>query len=160
LDRDRRTGTGIIAETMGTVVSLQVVPGNHAPPTFVDEVRAIPDQGLEGDWHRGRGPRSVLLMDVGDVEDLGLEPGDLREQITVELPGLMKLEPGTRLRVGPAVLEITKECVGCTHIGEHVGVDDVEAFRISLEGRRGMLAQVVEADGDPIRVGDPVEVMK
>jgi MOSC domain-containing protein YiiM len=71
----------------------------------------------------------------------------------------MKLAPGTRLRIGPALLEITKECIGCTHIGEHIGVDDVEAFRQSLEGRRGMLARVVEADGDPIRVGDEVEVL-
>jgi MOSC domain-containing protein YiiM len=144
---------------MGSVVSLQLIPGNHAPPDFVDQVKAIPSEGLEGDWHRGRGPRSVLLMNAGDVEDLGLRPGDLREQITVDLPGLMKLAPGTRLRIGPALLEITKECIGCTHIGEHIGVDDVEAFRQSLEGRRGMLARVVEADGDPIRVGDEVEVL-
>jgi hypothetical protein len=147
------------ARAMGTVVSLQVIPGNHAPPSFVDRVRAIPGEGLEGDWHRGRGARSVLLMHVGDLEDLGVKPGDLREQITVDLPGLMKLAPGTRLSVGPAVLEITQECIGCTHIGEHVGVDDAEAFRVALEGRRGMLARVVEADGDPIRLGDEVEVL-
>jgi MOSC domain-containing protein YiiM len=99
-------------------------------------------------------------MHAGDVQDLGIRPGDLREQITVDLPGLMRLAPGTRLRVGPAVLEITKECVGCTHIGEHVGVQDVEAFRLSLEGRRGMLASVREVeDGQPIRVGDHVEVL-
>jgi hypothetical protein len=144
----------------GAVVSLQIVPGNHAPVRHLDQVRAIPEEGLEGDWHRGRGIRSVLLMHSGDVEDLGIRPGDLREQITVDLPGLMKLAPGTRLRVGPAELEITKECVGCTHIGEHVGVEDVEAFRLSLEGRRGMLASVREVqDGEPIRVGDPVEVL-
>jgi hypothetical protein len=149
----------IIPGAMGAVVSIQVVPGNHAPPRFVDEVRAVPGEGLEGDWHRGRGPRSVLLVHPGDLEDLGLRPGDLREQITVDLPGLMKLEPGTRLRIGPVLLEVTKECTGCTHIGEHVGVDDVEAFREALEGRRGMLAQVVEANGGPIRLGDEVEVL-
>jgi MOSC domain-containing protein YiiM len=144
----------------GAVVSLQIVPGNHAPVRYLDEVRAIPEEGLEGDWHRGHGRRSVLLMHSGDVQDLGIRPGDLREQITVDLPGLMKLAPGTRLRVGPAVLEITKECVGCTHIGEHVGVEDVEAFRVSLEGRRGMLATVLDVqDGEPIRVGDQVEVL-
>jgi MOSC domain-containing protein YiiM len=145
---------------MGTVVSLQIVPGNHAPPRFLGEVRAIAGEGIEGDWHRGHQRRSVLLAHAGDLDDLGLRPGDLREQITVDLPGLMKLPPGTRLRVGPAVLEITKECVGCTQIGEHIGVEDVEAFRLSLEGRRGMLASVVEArDDGPMRVGDQVEVL-
>jgi hypothetical protein len=143
----------------GRVVSLQVIRGNHADPSFVDRVRAIPGEGLEGDWHRGRGARSVLLMHAGDVRDLGVRPGDLREQITVHLPGLMKLTPGTRLRIGPATLEITGECIGCTHIGEHVGVDDVEAFRQALQGRRGMLARVLEADGEPIQIGDPVEVL-
>jgi MOSC domain-containing protein YiiM len=144
----------------GMVISLQIVPGNHAPVRYVQEVSAVPDEGLEGDWHRGHGRRSVLLMRSGDVRDLGIRPGDLREQITVDLPGLMKLAPGSRLRVGPAVLEITKECAPCTHIGEHVGVEDVEAFRVSLEGRRGMLASVREVeDGEPIRVGDLVEVV-
>jgi MOSC domain-containing protein YiiM len=71
----------------------------------------------------------------------------------------MGLEAGTRLHIGPAVLEITKPCDPCTHIGEHVGVGDLEAFRDRLRGRRGMLGRVVEADGEPIRVGDPVEVM-
>lgn len=115
--------------------------------------------GLEGDWHSKRGGRALLLMDAGDLRDLDLSPGDLREQITVDLPGLMGVEAGTRLRVGPAVLEITKPCDPCTHIGEHVGVGDVEAFRDRLRGRRGMLARFVEADGDRIKVGDPVEVL-
>jgi hypothetical protein len=143
----------------GRVVSLQVVTGNHAEPKFVEEATPIAGGGLQGDWHRERGGRALLLMDAGDLKDMGLSPGDLREQITIDLPGLMHLEAGTRLRVGPAVLEVTKPCEPCTHIGEHVGADNVEAFRDQLLGRRGMLAMVVEADGDPIRIEDPVEVV-
>jgi uncharacterized protein YjiS (DUF1127 family) len=143
----------------GRVVSLQVVPGNHAEPRFVEEAAPIQGGGLQGDWHRKRGGRALLLMDAGDLRDMGLSPGDLREQITIDLPGLMDLAAGARLRVGPAVLEVTKPCEPCTHIGEHVGVDDVAAFRDHLRGRRGMLGRVVEADGEPIRLGDPVEVM-
>jgi hypothetical protein len=142
----------------GRVVSIQVVPGNHAEPRFVEEGTPLPGGGLEGDWHRKRGTRALLLMDAGDLRDMGLSPGDLREQITIDLRGLMELPEGTRLRVGPAVIEITKACEPCTHIGEHVGVDDMEAFRDHLRGRRGMLGRFVEADGQPIRVGDPVEV--
>jgi MOSC domain-containing protein YiiM len=141
------------------VVSLQIVPGNHAPPRFVQEAQPRQGGGLEGDWHGKHQRRALLLMDAGDLKDLGLSPGDLREQITLDLPGLMDLRSGTRLRIGDAVIEITKECAPCTHIGEHVGVDDVEAFRDHLQGRRGMLGMVVEAEGDPIRIGDPVEVV-
>jgi MOSC domain-containing protein YiiM len=144
----------------GKVVSLQIVPGNHAPPRSVEEAQPLKGGGLEGDWHRKHQRRALLLMDAGDLHDLGLSPGDLREQITVELPGLMDLRSGTRLRIGEAVIEITKECAPCTHIGEHVGVDDVEHFRDHLQGRRGMLAVVAEAGPEArIRVGDPVEVL-
>jgi MOSC domain-containing protein YiiM len=145
--------------TEGEVVSLQVVPGNHATAEHRDAVTAAPGKGIEGDWHFHRGNRAVLLMDRGDLRDLDLRPGDLREQITLDLDDLMVLPPGTRLRLGQATLELTKVCEPCTHIGEHVGVDDVEALRQRLQGRRGMLARVVGVEGDGrIRVGDRVEV--
>ena len=143
----------------GKVVSLQVVPGNHAAAEFRDVVTVVEGKGIEGDWHFHRGDRAVLLMDRGDLLDLDLRPGDLREQITLDLGDLMELPPGTRLRLGQATLELTKVCEPCTHIGEHVGVDDVESFRDRLKGRRGMLARVVGVEGDGrIRVGDGVEV--
>ena len=143
----------------GKVVSLQVVPGNHATAEFRDVVTAVEGKGIEGDWHFHRGNRAVLLIDHADLRDLDLRPGDLREQITVDLDGLMALPPGTRLRLGQVTLELTKVCDPCTHIGEHVAVQDVEAFRDRLQGRRGMLARVAAADGaGRIRVGDPVRV--
>jgi MOSC domain-containing protein YiiM len=143
----------------GKVVSLQVVLGNHASAEFRDVVRAVEGKGIEGDWHFHRGNRAVLLIDQADLRDLHLRPGDLREQITLELDGLMSLPAGTRLRLGQATLELSKVCDPCTHIGEHVGVEDVEAFRDRLQGRRGMLARVAAVEGDGrIRVGDRVRV--
>jgi MOSC domain-containing protein YiiM len=141
----------------GAVVALQVSRREHGPIDAVDEVVAVAGRGLEGDRHADRGARSVLLVEAGDLRDLGLRPGDLREQITVELPGLMSLAPGTTLRIGETALEVTKVCEPCTHIGAHVGVDDVERFRDSLHGRRGMLARVIR--GGAIRVGDPATVV-
>lgn len=139
----------------GRVASLQLKRQHWSPLEPIDavEVTAV---GLDGDRHAGRadGKRQVLLVESGDLGELGLRPGDLREQITVDLPGLMALAAGTRLRVGEAVLELTGTCEPCTHIGEHAGVDDPEAFRQRLVGRRGMLARVSEPGS--IRVGDPV----
>jgi MOSC domain-containing protein YiiM len=143
----------------GKVVSLQVVPSNHASAEFRDVVTAVEGKGIEGDWHFHRGNRAVLLMDQADLQDLDLRPGDLREQITLALDGLMSLPSGTRLRLGQATLELSKVCDPCTHIGEHVGVDDVEAFCDRLQGRRGMLARVIAVEGHGrIRVGDRVRV--
>jgi MOSC domain-containing protein YiiM len=140
----------------GRVVHLQVVPEHEAEPRRLGEVRAS-STGLEGDVHAGRedGKRQVLLTHLGDLRDVGLEPGALREQVTVDLPGLMSLPSGTRLRAGEAVLEVTKACDPCTHIGEHLGAEDTEALRRRLEGRRGILARVAEPG--TIRLGDPIE---
>ncbi|MGH2675454.1 MAG: MOSC domain-containing protein [Actinomycetota bacterium] len=142
---------------VGRVVSLQRKRQHMAPLEPLDGVVATA-VGLEGDRHAGReeGKRQVLLVEAGDLRDLGLEPGDLREQVTVDLPGLMALAEGTRLRIGGATLELTGVCEPCTHIGEHVGVEDRETFRQRLVGRRGMLARVLHAG--PIRRDDPVEV--
>jgi MOSC domain-containing protein YiiM len=140
----------------GHVVSLQLKREHWEPLVPVDQI-SLGGEGIDGDRHAGRaeGKRQILLTDAGDLRDLDLKPGDLREQVTVELPGLMALPEGTRLRLGTAVLELTGECGPCAHIGEHVGVEDPEAFRQRLEGRRGVLARVSEPGA--IRVGDPVE---
>lgn len=140
----------------GRVVSLQLCVKRHGPMSFRDEVNAVAHGGLEGDIHADRDNRSVLLMDTESLAALGLAPGDLREQVTVELPGLQVLESGVRLRLGDVEIEVTKPCDPCTHIGEHLGAEDLEAMRRRLAGRRGILARVVE--GGPVRVGDPVEV--
>jgi MOSC domain-containing protein YiiM len=145
------------ARDVGRVVSLQTKREHDAPLSPVESFTATA-LGLEGDRHAGReeGKRQVLLAEAGDLRDLGLDPGDLREQVTLDLPGLMSLDEGTRLRVGEAVLELTGVCEPCTHIGEHIEAKDPEALRRRLVGRRGMLARVV-GEG-PIRREDPVEV--
>ncbi len=144
----------------GRVSALFVHPPEHwADMSAVGEVR-VTTKGIDGDVHAGRGKRALLLVEAGDLLDLGLAPGDLREQVTVELPGLMGLAAGTRLSIGDAVLEVTGPCEPCTHIGEHVGAPDASAFRDRLKGRRGLLARVASVDGDgAVRVGDAVRAL-
>jgi hypothetical protein len=145
---------------VGRVVSLQVVPEHGNPPRPVPQVQAVVGVGLLGDVHaRGRSSRSrqVLLVDVSALRTLGLRPGDLREQVTVDLPGLDALPAGTRLQVGQAVCELTGPCEPCIHIGMLVGVSDPRGLRQRLAGRRGQLAMVVATAGEGwIRVGDPI----
>ena len=141
--------------TGGRVVAVHVTRVRHAAPEPVEAAAATAD-GIEGDIHAGgSGKRQVLLVDAGDARAVGLGPGELREQLTVDLPGLMALASGTRLQVGPAMLEITGVCEPCTHIGDDLGAPDPEDLRDRLRGRRGMLARVVRPG--EVRVGDAVE---
>lgn len=124
----------------------------------------MPGRGLERDLHgktQEDGKRQVLLMDTESLEAIGLSPGDLRDQVTLDLPGLQGLPAGTRLRVGEAELELTGPCEPCHHIGELLGKEEREGFRRLLEGRRGVMARVVAVTGSGrIRVGDRAEVLE
>ncbi len=145
--------------TSGTVTHLHVIPQHRATPRPLQAVRAFVDRGLEGDVHgaKPKGRRQVLIVNEDVLAVLGLRPGDLREQITVNFPALDAVRVGTLLRIGQATFEVTASCDPCTHIGTLVGVADPEALEAALAGRRGQLARVVAVDGDGIiRVGDAI----
>ncbi len=137
-----------------TVVSLQTCPASRAPMERIESVRAIQDQGLEGDRHGKPGDaRQVLLMDAETLEEFGLTPGAVKENITTRGIELASLEPGARLRIGGVTLEIAKACTPCSRM------DEIRpGLRTALEGKRGMLARVVE--GGEMRVGDAITVEK
>lgn len=129
-------------------------------PRSVIEAEAVVGGGLAGDSHAEKQMRALLVVDRTTLDAHGLAPGDLREQVTIEgLPGVTELAPGTLLRAGALTLRVNGECEPCTHIGGMLAVEDPEAFRASLRGRRGALCTVVLAAG-PIRVGDDVEVLE
>lgn len=152
-----------MASVSGRVISIQLLQAHGQRPRPVSYAVAVPGRGLEEDLHgktREDGKRQVLLMDTETLDALGLSPGDLRDQLTLDLPGLQRLPAGTRLRVGDADLELTGPCEPCTHIGELLRKEDREAFRRSLVGRRGVLARIVAVTGEGrIRVGDGAEVI-
>ena len=147
----------------GRVLSLQLLTAHGTRPRRVPEVRALVGHGIDGDIHGKTKPdsrRQVLIVDRATLLAMGLQPGDLREQITVEFPSLETLPVGTFLRVGEVTFELSGACEPCTHIGALNGVPDAEVFRSALDGQRGQLARVaaVEDEGR-IRVGDVIAVL-
>ncbi len=145
--------------SVGTVTHLHVIPQHRGTPRSMREVRAVVDHGLEGDIHshKPRGRRQVLLVNAAVLTAVGLQPGDLREQITVDCPTLDALPVGTFLHIGEVTFELAGACEPCTHIGTIAGIADPAALQAALEGRRGQLARVVAIEGNgTIRVGDPV----
>ena len=141
------------------VVSLQLHERKGEAPRAVAEVAGRVGGGLVGDSHEGRATRAVLIVDRSTLDECGLRPGDLREQVTLAgLPGVTPLTPGTELRIGGLVLRVSGPCEPCTHIGGLLGVSDPEKLRRSLVGRRGAVGTVIAAAGTA-RVGDSVDVV-
>ena len=138
------------------VVGLHLHERHGEHPRAVDQAVGRVGGGLLGDSHAHRAKRAVVIVDRSAHKALGLQPGDLREQITIEgLPGVTTLPVGTELRIGGLTLRVNGECAPCTHIGDMLGVGDVVEFQAAVEGRRGAECTVITADG-PVRVGDAV----
>jgi MOSC domain-containing protein YiiM len=118
----------------------------------LESVRIIEDYGLEGDRQARKGRNGqVLVMPAEVLDDLGLSPGMVRENLTTRGVDVMGLRVGDQLRIGSALLEVAKEATPCHHMDE---VRD--GLQAELAGRRGMLARVLQ--GGEVRTGDPVEV--
>lgn len=137
---------------MATVVGLFVSPGRGSGRSEPRErVRAIESHGLEGCAHANPPRREVLLVSNEHLDAVGVEPGAVRENVTVEGVDVQSWAAGQRVRVGEALLEITLVCDPCYRMDELR-----PGLRAEIDGRRGMLAHVVE--GGEVALGDPVEL--
>lgn len=138
---------------MGVIEAIHRAAAHGAPMEPLEMVNIIADFGLEGDRQARAGRKGqVLVMPAEVLDDLDLTPGMVRENLTTRGVDVMALRVGDRLRVGPALLEVAKEATPCHHMD---GVRD--GLQAELDGRRGMLARVLE--GGPVRAGDLVEVL-
>jgi MOSC domain-containing protein YiiM len=116
---------------------------------LVPTATLITGLGIEGDKHAvATSHRQVLLADQEALDEVGVEPGTIKENLTVEGLHVMGLPAGTRIRLGErAVVEITEVCEPCFRMDEiRMGL------QAELVGRRGMVARVV--NGGSIAVGD------
>jgi MOSC domain-containing protein YiiM len=138
---------------MATVVGLFVSPARQSGRSEARErVLAIESQGLEGCAHANPPRREVLLASKGHLDSVGVEPGAIRENVTVEGADIQTWPVGQRVQVGGALLEITMVCDPCHRM------DELRAgLRAELDDRRGMLAHVVESG--EIALGDPIELV-
>jgi MOSC domain-containing protein YiiM len=145
---------GHAASVTGRIVALHVSPGpgSRSTPRAVDSVVAHENRGLEGDRHARAGThRSVLLVEAEVLDALGLEPGTIREQVTVRGLALDALPDGARLTAGTALFEVGIPCDPCGRMEEIR-----PGLRAALEGRRGRFVRVVRTG--TITVGDAMSL--
>ena len=132
--------------------------------TAVDEVRAVPGQGLEGDRYflgvgsysdRPDPSREVTLIESEALEaltrDYGctLPPGASRRNITTAGMALNHLV-GQEFRIGEVRLRGIRLCEPCNHLEAMTG----QAVRPGLVHRGGLRCQIL-TEGQ-IKTGDPI----
>jgi MOSC domain-containing protein YiiM len=138
---------------MPTVAALFTSPGRKtAAATPRESVTAIAGHGFEGCAHANPPKREVLFVSAEHLDALELEPGTIRENVTVAGDDVEQWPIGQRVQVGGATFEITMVCDPCERM-EAIR----PGLRAKLEGKRGMLASVV--DGGQLAVGDEITLL-
>jgi MOSC domain-containing protein YiiM len=95
----------------------------------------------------------VLLIEQENLEEFGLEPMVVKENVTTSGIDLTSLAVDTRLALGREVeLWITGPCHPCALMDE---IRD--GLKEEIRGRRGVLAWVKK--GGRVRVGDQIRVV-
>jgi MOSC domain-containing protein YiiM len=139
---------------VATISGVWTSPGRKSGHSLAHERRrAIVGEGLEGCAHANPPKREVLFVSAEHLRSVGVEPGAIRENLTVEGADVQQWPVGQRVRVGEdAVFEITMVCDPCHRMDELR-----HGLRGELDGKRGMLARIVEPG--EVAVGDPVELL-
>ncbi len=119
----------------------------------VESVVAVAGKGLEGDryfFETGAKPGQALTLVEGDVVDeVGLQPGETRRQLTVSGTGLNDLV-GKRFRVGAIGCYGVELCEPCSHLEAMTRPGIIK----DLVHRAGLNADIL-TDGT-ISVGDEI----
>jgi MOSC domain-containing protein YiiM len=169
-------GLGDVRASPATAGTVELIVRRPAEDEreVVEQARLDPDDGLVGDTWRERGSKAtgdgsphpdmqLTLMNARSARLVARErerwalAGD---QLYVDFDlSVANLPPGTRLKVGSAVVEVTAvPHRGCGKFSRRFGVDAMR-FVNSEVGRelnlRGINAKVVS--GGTVRAGDPIE---
>jgi MOSC domain-containing protein YiiM len=158
---------------VGRIVGLHLKPregrARGIPKRPVPRIIVTAD-GVEGDFNRWRTERgagdpdqAVLLLPEESLIALGAEgwpvrPGDLGENLLVAGLAGTGWRVGARLRIGQAVLELSKPCDPCVVLYSlpYVGLERGPRFLRTLKGRRGWFARA--ARGGTVTPEMPVEI--
>ena len=94
----------------------------------------------------------MLFASAEHLRAVAVEPGAIRENLTVEGDDVEQLPVGQRVAVGEAEFEVSMVCDPCERM------DQLRpGLRAELEGRRGMLARVVKSGS--VAVGDEIRLI-
>ncbi|WP_392544633.1 MOSC domain-containing protein [Oryzobacter telluris] len=135
------------------VVAIHVAKGRRLPMRPTESVHAEAGAGLVGDRYHGTRHRHVSAQSATELaqaaERLGSPVPDDRTRRNLTLShGAVPTRPGTRVRVGGALLEVVRKAAPCRILDDEIAPGAARA----LHDRAGTILRVLES-GD-IAVGD------
>ena len=138
---------------MAKIVGLWTSPGRKSGRSDAHErIHAVAGHGFEGCAHANPPKREVLFVSKEHLDSVGVDPGAVRENLTVEGEDVEKWSIGQQVRAGEALFEITMVCDPCHRMDELR-----DGLRAELQGKRGMLARVTQ--GGEVAVGDEITLV-
>ena len=140
----------------GTIVNLHIARVKGDPSDPVQTARAVSAEGLDGDRSRNpRNLRQVLVMDQETLDHFGLQPGQVKENITVTGLDLSQARQGNVFFIGNednhVTLEVTGDCEPCQKMDALI-----PGLRQEIFGKRGILTIVMQ--GGEINIGDTIRL--
>lgn len=141
----------------GSIVAVSVSKSKGEKKTPVESVHVRENFGIIGDAHAGDWHRQVSLLaqeSIDKMVSLGLAvgPGDFAENITTLGVDLVNLPVGTRLAIGPVVLEISQIGKVC-----HTRCAIFYQAGDCVMPKEGVFATVVS--GGVVRPSDEIELL-
>ena len=136
------------------IVGVWTSPGRKSGRSVAHERRrAIAGEGLEGCAHANPPKREVLFVSKEHLDSVGVEPGAIRENLTVEGTDVEQWPIGQRVRSATRPSSRSR----WSAIPATGWTSCAKACARSSQGKRGMLARIVESG--EVAVGDPVELL-
>ncbi|MCC5640031.1 MGMT family protein [Nostoc sp. CHAB 5844] len=136
----------------GYILHLFIKPERKSIMKEVEEFSLKKGHGIEGDINANPiSPRQVLVIRYEDISELGIPPGELRENIVVAGIQPESFAPGSLISFDSgAAIRLTFHCEPCKRIA-HL----VDSLKI-LQAKRGILGVVINSG--TINVGNNVHI--
>ncbi|BBD62732.1 hypothetical protein NIES2109_55820 (plasmid) [Nostoc sp. HK-01] len=140
----------------GYILHLFIKPEHKLIMKEVKEFSLIKGHGIEGDINANPiSPRQVLVVRYEDISELGIPPGELRENIVIAGIQPVNFTPGSLISFdNGAAIRLTFHCEPCKQIA-HL----VDSLKI-LQAKRGILGVVINSGKICIRDNLQIEIDK
>ena len=143
---------------MGIVKAVCISEKKGTQKVNVGSAKFIENFGIERDAHAGNWHRQISLLGQESIDKMtalgveGLDPGKFAENLTTEGICLYRLPVGTKLEIGPCLVEVTqigKHCHQHCEIYKKVGM--------CIMPKEGIFVKVLR-EGE-IHPGDSIKVL-